>query len=102
MPKFSVEVKANTFDKHWPFFEQYGGKSFPHDHLRKAAIEVEEFCNILRHEGVTVRRPEPVDFSEVIPIWIRHLCLFVCVCVCACACVSVCVCVCVSVRIQLF
>ena len=87
MPKFSVEVKANTFDKHWPFFEQYGGKSFPHDHLRKAAVEVEEFCNILRREGVTVRRPEPVDFSEVNRHFIyvctyMYECMYVCMYVC--------------------
>ena len=26
---------------------------------------MEEFCNILRHEGVTVRRPDVIDWSEV-------------------------------------
>lgn len=33
------------------------------DHLKKAVAEIEEMCNILRHEGVTVRRPEPLDWS---------------------------------------
>ena len=68
MPPFSVEVKANTNEKNWPFFEKYGGKSFPEEHLKKVQVEIEEFCNILRHEGVTVRRPEAIDFSEVIRI----------------------------------
>ena len=65
MPEFSVEVKANTYEKNWPFFNRFGGQSFPLEHLRKAQVEVEEFCNILRHEGVIVRRPDALNFSEV-------------------------------------
>ncbi|XP_042338762.1 glycine amidinotransferase, mitochondrial-like, partial [Plectropomus leopardus] len=63
VPPFTVEVKANTYAKYWPFYQQYGGQSFPADHLKKAVAEIEEMCNILRHEGVTVRRPEPIDWS---------------------------------------
>ena len=65
MPECSVEVKANTYEKNWPFFNQFGGQSFPKEHLKKGHAEVEEFCNILRHEGVVVRRPEAMDFSKV-------------------------------------
>ena len=68
VPQFSVEVKANTYEKNWPFFGQFGGQSFPKEHLKKAQVEIEEFCNILRHEGVAVRRPEVINFSEVIKI----------------------------------
>ena len=31
--------------------------------MKKAVAEIEEMCNILRHEGVNVRRPEPIDWS---------------------------------------
>lgn len=65
VPEFSIEVKANTHEKNWPFFNTFGGQSFPVLHLKKAHLEIEEFCNILRHEGVKVRRPEPIDFSKV-------------------------------------
>ena len=58
-------MKANTYEKNWPFFRRFGGRSFPEEHLRKAHAEVEEFCKILRHEGVVVRRPEAIDFSKV-------------------------------------
>ena len=68
VPQFSVEVKANTYEKNWPFFGQFGGHSFPKEHLKKAQVEIEEFCNILRHEGVAVRRPEVINFSEVFRI----------------------------------
>ena len=65
MPEFTVEVKANTYEKNWPFFDRFGGQSFPKEHLKKAQAEVEEFCNILHHEGVIVRRPDTMNFSEV-------------------------------------
>uniref|UniRef100_H3CVS6 Glycine amidinotransferase n=1 Tax=Tetraodon nigroviridis TaxID=99883 RepID=H3CVS6_TETNG len=63
VPPLTVEVKAVTYQKYWPFYQKYGGQSFPADHLKKAVAEIEEMCNILRHEGVTVRRPEPIDWS---------------------------------------
>ncbi|XP_068594920.1 glycine amidinotransferase, mitochondrial [Brachionichthys hirsutus] len=64
VPAFTVEVKANTYEKYWPFYHKYGGHSFPEDHLTKAVGEIEEMCNILRQEGVTVRRPEVTDWSK--------------------------------------
>ncbi|KAG5275065.1 hypothetical protein AALO_G00143170 [Alosa alosa] len=63
VPPFTVEIKAHTNEKYRPFYQKYGGQPFPKDHLKKAVAEIEEMCNILRHEGVTVRRPEPLDWS---------------------------------------
>ena len=34
VPPFTVEVKANTYEKYWDFYEQHGGKSFPKPHLK--------------------------------------------------------------------
>ena len=65
VPKMSVEVKANTYKKHWDFYTMNGGKSFPEEHLKKAVEEIEELCNILQHEGVVVRRPDKIDHSQV-------------------------------------
>ena len=64
-PYLSIEVKATTNSKWWDFFKENGGKPFPEAHLKKAAEEVEELCNIMRQEGVIVRRPDPVDFGKV-------------------------------------
>ena len=64
VPQFTVEVKANTYEKYWPFYQKFGGQPFPSDHLRKATMEIEEFCHILEAEGVTVRRPEIIDFCS--------------------------------------
>ncbi len=65
VPKFTTEVKANTYEKHWPFYEANGGKPFPAEHMRKAVAEIEEFCRVLEGEGVQVQRPEPIDFGQV-------------------------------------
>lgn len=64
VPKFTVEVKANTYEKHWPFYEKLGGQPFPAEHNEKAIKEIEEFCHVLEHEGVKVRRPEPINFQQ--------------------------------------
>ena len=32
--------------------------------MQKAREEIEELCNILKHEGVIVRRPEKIDHSK--------------------------------------
>ncbi|NXY28795.1 GATM protein, partial [Pomatorhinus ruficollis] len=63
VPPFSVEVKANTYEKYWGFYQKFGGQSFPKEHLKKAIAEIEEMCNILKGEGVTVKRPDPIDWS---------------------------------------
>ena len=64
VPKLTTEVKACVPEAQWPFYNKFGGQSFPGDHLRKAAAEIEELCRVFKGEGVTVRRPEIVDFSE--------------------------------------
>ncbi|KAM9270822.1 glycine amidinotransferase, mitochondrial [Cariama cristata] len=63
VPPFSVEVKANTYEKYWEFYQKFGGQSFPKDHVKKAIAEIEEMCNILKREGVIVKRPDPIDWS---------------------------------------
>ncbi|XP_062506160.1 glycine amidinotransferase, mitochondrial-like [Corticium candelabrum] len=65
VPPFTSEVKATTYDKWWPFYQNHAGESFPSPHLAKAEAEVGEFCRVLEHEGVTVRRPDLQDQSFV-------------------------------------
>ncbi|KAL7980078.1 hypothetical protein Chor_001346, partial [Crotalus horridus] len=54
---------ANTYDKYWEFYQKYGGQSFPEDYIKKAIAEIEEMCNILKMEGVTVKRPDVLNWS---------------------------------------
>ena len=64
VPYLTSEVQACVPEKYWPFFKKLGGQSFPREHLMKAAAEIEELCQILKGEGVIVRQPDIVDFSE--------------------------------------
>ena len=64
VPHFSHEVKAIISKEHWNFFEKNSGREFPPEHVKKAVEEMDEFCRILEHEGVTVRRPEVLDCSK--------------------------------------
>lgn len=46
------------------FFRTNAGKSFPPERIAAARAELEEFVHILEAEGVTVRRPDVIDFSH--------------------------------------
>ena len=57
-------VYASKFGTtHWEIFKNNAGKSFPEEILTKARLEIGEVCKVLEQNGITVRRPEPVDFS---------------------------------------
>ena len=56
--------QAIAKEKNWNFFSKNAGKPFPQEHVMKATEEIEELCNILRHEGVTVQRPDEIDYSQ--------------------------------------
>ena len=58
-------LKACTYESYWEWYQERAGRSFPAEHLKRAHAEIEEFCNVLRLEGVTVRRPEVIDWSKV-------------------------------------
>ena len=66
VPPFTMEVKANTYEKYWDFYEKHGGRPFPSEHLKKAANEIEDMCYILEQEGVKVRRPDIIDHEKVV------------------------------------
>ena len=57
--------QAKTGPAAWKWIQENAGK--PHDEhvVQKAVKEVEEFCRVLKLEGVTVRRPEPVRWDQL-------------------------------------
>ena len=59
-----MEVKANTHERNWQFYEKNAGRLFPVEHTKKATDEIEELCHILEMEGVKVRRPELIDHQQ--------------------------------------
>ena len=72
MPEFTVEVKANTYEKHWPFYEEFGGRRFPAEHMMKAQSEIEEMCRVLEAEGVTVQRPGKLRLYTYVHVHLEH------------------------------
>ena len=67
VPPLTHEVKANTYEYHWDFYNKNAGKSFGgKEHIAKACAEMDEVQKILELEGVIVKRPEVIDWSKPI------------------------------------
>ena len=64
VPPLTAEVAATSYEQNHDFFANYAGKPFPKGAIEKAMVEVENFCEVLRQEGVTVRQPELVDHGK--------------------------------------
>ena len=64
VPAWHVALQATMPRISWPIFARDGGKPFPREVIAGANRDLDEFAHILEAEGVTVRRPEPVDFSR--------------------------------------
>jgi glycine amidinotransferase len=65
VPRFEAGVKVDAAPKYWDFFQKFGGTLFPDELVEPAAKELNEFCRVLEGEGVTVRRPDIVDFTQI-------------------------------------
>src|SRR3989344_9337664 len=63
VPPWDVATKA-TMPAHaaW-FFKKYGGKPFPKKMIEKASEELEVLVTLFKSLGITVRRPDRMDFS---------------------------------------
>lgn len=47
-----------------PFFTHHAGRPFPPERIAAASRDLNEFVHLLEGEGVTVRRPDPLDFTR--------------------------------------
>ena len=65
VPRFEANIKVDAPPRYWNFFQQYGGQPFPEELVEPASKELNQFCKILESEGVTVQRPDRVDFSQI-------------------------------------
>lgn len=64
VPPWDPMLQVTMPDDQWDFFRRHGGQTFPVERVEAARRELAEFVHILEGEGVTVRRPEPVDFAR--------------------------------------
>lgn len=64
VPPWHVALEATMPPDAWDFYRSHGGGRFPAEQVDAAREELEGFVAALRAEGVTVRRPDPVDQSS--------------------------------------
>lgn len=64
VPSWDVNIRATMPEEAWDYFAEHGGRPFSPPLVEVARQELEEFVRILEAEGVTVRRPDVVDYSR--------------------------------------
>ncbi|MFL6234423.1 MAG: amidinotransferase [Thermoanaerobaculia bacterium] len=64
IPAWHVALKATMPRQYWGFFAENGGKPFPQEVIDRANRDLDGFVRLLEAEGVTVRRPETVNYSR--------------------------------------
>lgn len=64
VPEWHIQLESTMPKNMWDFYKQNGGKPFPKEQIEAGKKNLEEFVHILESEGITVKRPEPIDFSK--------------------------------------
>ncbi|MBN1204931.1 MAG: inosamine-phosphate amidinotransferase 1 [Myxococcaceae bacterium] len=66
VPDYDVALRATLPDNMYEFFRKNAGRPFPPARIEAAKKDLEELVHLLEAEGVTVRRPDVMDFSQPI------------------------------------
>ena len=64
IPPWHITIKATMPQRYWDFFRVYGGQPFSQELIKAAEKDLEELVHILEGEGVTVRRPDAINYSS--------------------------------------
>src|SRR5690242_12706202 len=64
VPAWDLGLEATLPEDRHAFYRENGGQPFPPEQVAAADGELDELSRILHGEGVTVRRPDPVDFTR--------------------------------------
>jgi glycine amidinotransferase len=64
IPTWDTALQATMPASQWRFFQEHGGEPFPPHLIAAARQDLAGFVRLLEGEGVTVRRPEAVDFAR--------------------------------------
>ena len=63
VPPWHTTLKATMPASQWNYFIRNCGRPFPQERIDAGQKDLEEFVRILEAEGVTVRRPDTVNYS---------------------------------------
>lgn len=64
IPQWHVALKGAVPAAFWSVIRQYGGMPFPREEVDAAKKNLDEFITVLGGEGVTVRRPDALNFTK--------------------------------------
>ncbi|OAF69230.1 hypothetical protein A3Q56_03006 [Intoshia linei] len=64
-PPATRETKIRITKENWEKFQLKASTPYPSDVVNKAKKQVDEFINVLKGEGVVVRRPEKIDYTKM-------------------------------------
>lgn len=64
VPEWHVQLESTVPENQKEFYKKNGGKPFLKEQIDAAKRDLDEFVHILESEGVTVKRPEPIDFCK--------------------------------------
>ena len=70
VPEPDLCIELTIPESQVPFFKTHAGQPFPEHYVKAAAIELDNFAQILTEHGVKVDRPQRIDFSQ--PITTSH------------------------------
>ncbi len=62
--EFAAILPDEVYESAKPYHTQMGGKAFKASQLGPAQKELDAFVHVLESEGVTVRRPDPIDHAQ--------------------------------------
>jgi glycine amidinotransferase len=66
VPVLTHEFKTMVRREYWDFYRQLGGQPYPEHMVQAGAKALDNLQEVLEGEGVTVRRPESVDYGSKI------------------------------------
>ncbi|CQD42720.1 hypothetical protein [Yersinia mollaretii] len=66
IPALTHEMKAFIRKEYWDFYQKNAGKPYPSEMVQKAATALDNLQHVLENEGITVRRPGPIDFGSMV------------------------------------
>ncbi|HSK80437.1 MAG TPA: amidinotransferase [Thermoanaerobaculia bacterium] len=64
VPPWDSTLRVTMSPRSWPFLREHGGRPFPREWIDAGRRDLDGLVHLLEAEGVTVRRPDPVDFSR--------------------------------------
>ncbi|MGZ8135937.1 MAG: hypothetical protein ACXW1W_01525 [Methylococcaceae bacterium] len=64
LPPDHVSIVATVPEDLWDVLAEMGGQPYPQELINAAQVELDEFIHILEAEGIAVKRPEIIDFTQ--------------------------------------